>query len=78
MTKKLVTIILFALFSAGITAQNAGIKFFHGTWEEAISKAKAENKLIFIDFYTNGAVLQMMADEVFITRAVGDFTTQTL
>ena len=31
----------------------AGINFLHGTtWAEAVAKAKAENKLIFIDFYT--------------------------
>lgn len=29
-----------------------GIEFFHGSWEEAKAKAKAENKPIFVDVYT--------------------------
>lgn len=29
-----------------------GIAFFKGSWEEALIKAKEENKYIFIDFYT--------------------------
>ncbi|MBE0663326.1 MAG: thioredoxin family protein [Bacteroidales bacterium] len=28
-----------------------GIKFFEGTWEEALQRAKKENKLIFLDVY---------------------------
>ena len=32
-------------------AINTGIVFFTGTWEEALVKAKAENKLIFLDIY---------------------------
>lgn len=35
---------------AGIQAQ--GIEFFHGTWEEALMKARAEDKIIFVDAYT--------------------------
>jgi len=30
-----------------------GINFFHGTWNEAKAKAKKENKLIFLDAYTD-------------------------
>jgi len=29
-----------------------GIEFFHGTWEEALMKAKAEDKIIFVDAFT--------------------------
>lgn len=28
------------------------VDFFHGNWQEALNKAKAEKKLIFIDSYT--------------------------
>ena len=28
-----------------------GIKFFHGTWPEALAKAEKENKLIFLDAF---------------------------
>lgn len=30
---------------------SSGINFFHGTWEEALAKAKEEDKLIFLDAY---------------------------
>ena len=33
------------------TEEAKGIQFFKGTWEEALVKAKEENKLIFIDAY---------------------------
>ena len=29
-----------------------GIEFFHGTWDEALAKAKAEDKIIFVDAFT--------------------------
>ncbi len=32
-----------------ISKQNEGIKFFEGTWKEAITKAKSENKHLFLD-----------------------------
>ena len=47
--------IVFLLLSLHVSAQtekNYGIQFYHGTWKEACDKAKAENKLIFVDFYT--------------------------
>lgn len=64
---------LFAFFltvSAGAFAQ--GIEFFHGTWEEALVKAEAEGKLIFVDAYTTwcGPCKQMSAN-VFPQAAVG-------
>jgi len=50
MRNKLVSFIIFCLASA--TAIGQGIEFFHGTWEEALEKAKAEDKLIFVDAFT--------------------------
>ena len=36
-----------------INASKEGIVFFSGTWKEALQKAKAENKLIFLDIYAS-------------------------
>ena len=51
--KKYILLIFACIYAIHLSAQNAGINFLHGTtWTEAVAKAKAENKLIFIDFYT--------------------------
>lgn len=42
--------LLLFVFSAAALAQN----FFSGTLEEALTKAKAESKLVLIDFYSGG------------------------
>ena len=35
-----------------IDAGNPGINFNHQSWKEIVNKAKTDNKLIFVDFYT--------------------------
>lgn len=50
MRNKIATFIIFCLSVA--TAISQGIEFFHGTWEEAVLKAKTEDKLIFVDAFT--------------------------
>jgi len=42
--------LFFLLASANVYCQQ--IEFFDGTWEEALEKAKEENKGIFVDIYT--------------------------
>lgn len=75
MYKLLVNIVLLFSLTLPSTAQEeAGIRFFHGTWEEALQKAKEENKLIFVDGYTAWCgPCAYMAKNIFPLKEVGDF-----
>jgi len=72
--KKLSILLLFILPFL-VKAQDKGIHFEHGlTWEEVKAKAKAENKLIFIDcFATWCGPCKMMSNNVFPQETAGDF-----
>jgi len=51
-----------------------GINFFKGTWEEALEKAKDENKLIFLDAHASWCgPCKRMAATTFKNKEVGDF-----
>lgn len=67
------------LFTLAITINtNAqGIEFFQGNWEEALAKAEAEDKLIFVDAYASwcGPCKRMSAN-VFPDQRVGEFYNQ--
>lgn len=70
--KNLVTLLLTVItFSV---AQAQGIDFFHGTFAEALEKAKKENKLIFMDAYAEWCgPCKKMAATVFKDEKVGKF-----
>ena len=52
----------------------SGIKFAHTSFDNAIEKAKKENKMIFIDCYTSWCgPCKMLAKDVFTKKNVGDF-----
>jgi len=72
--KNILIITLFlSLFSFTVCAQDTGIVFFSGSWEEALVKAEKENKLIFLDSYTSWcAPCKRLAKEVFVQKKVGD------
>jgi thioredoxin-related protein len=56
-------------------AQDKGIQFTHAsTWDEVLQKAKAENKLVFVDAYTTWCgPCKYLSKEVFTQDAVGKY-----
>lgn len=70
--KKIAVLILVLLLTPKISAQ--GISFEHGTFKEALAKAKAENKLLFMDCYTTWCgPCKVMSRDVFPQKGVGDY-----
>lgn len=57
-----------------VTIEASGIDFFYGEWDEALAKAKAENKKLFVDVYTEWCgPCKIMAANVFPQKSVGDY-----
>lgn len=72
--KKLLLLAAATLFGGTMAAQT---NFRHITYEEAIAAAKAEHKLVFMDFYTDWCgPCKMMMRDVFPQKAVGDFMNE--
>lgn len=65
---------LFFSFLFALQTNAQGIEFFHGTFEEALAAAKAEDKLIFVDAYTTWCgPCKKMSKLVFTQPEVGEF-----
>ncbi len=72
MKRMFATATLAVLFLLNASAQ--GIEFFHGTWPEALAKAKSEQKLIFVDAFASWCgPCKRMAATVFPDAKVGDY-----
>lgn len=53
---------------------NEGIKFENGTFDQALTKAKQEKKMLFIDCYTSWCgPCKMLSSKVFPQKKVGDY-----
>lgn len=72
--KRILYSLLFIAILLPATAQESGIRFFRGNWDEAIAMAQKEKKKIFIDFYTiwcNPCLY--MTQKIFPLPEVGNF-----
>lgn len=70
--KKLLVLLGFMLVSSSVMAK--GMDFFHGSFDEALAQAKQQNKLLFVDVYTDWCgPCKMMAKDVFPKDEVGAF-----
>lgn len=75
--KKIYSLVVLMLFPMLLIAQ--GIQFEHGTFNEALKKAKAENKLLFIDGYAVWCgPCKKMATTVFLEKEVGQYFDKNL
>ena len=70
--KNLFVFIAAMLFCGNVFSQ--GINFEHGTFDEALAKAKAENKMVFMDCYTTWCgPCKMLSKNIFPQKEVGDY-----
>ncbi|MEM6700938.1 MAG: thioredoxin family protein, partial [Bacteroidota bacterium] len=68
---------IFSILFSTLNLHAKGIEFFHGTWEEALEKAEAEEKIIFVDAYAEWCgPCKRMARNVFTDSEVGGFYNQ--
>ncbi|HMW75809.1 MAG TPA: thioredoxin family protein [Saprospiraceae bacterium] len=71
MKRSIAFIILLHCFNL---VQGQGMVFSEGNWQQLLAKAKADNKIIFVDAYTTWCgPCKMMAKNVFTNKEVGDF-----
>ena len=71
-------IILMFLSFGWMNVQAQGIEFFHGEWKDALVKAKAEDKIIFVDCFTTWCgPCKAMAKNTFTDPKVGEFFNNT-
>ena len=75
MKKLLATFAIAAcLVSAAVAQEEGGIRFFHGTWDEALQEAREQGKMLFVDIWASWcAPCKRMASTTFMEKEVGDY-----
>lgn len=72
--KYLFTLIFAVALFINVEAQDTGIQFAHTDWATALEQAKEQDKLIFVDAYTDWCgPCKWMTANVFPDEAVGDY-----
>jgi thioredoxin 1 len=67
-------LVFLMFFSPLLHAQDSGIKFEKNSWAQIIQKAKAEDKLIFMDAYTTWCgPCKTMSARVFPDQRLGEY-----
>lgn len=76
MKRYFLSLVLSGVWVYGFSQQNkqpAGITFFEGSWHEALGEAKKQNKMVFVDVYTDWcAPCKVMDKHVFTLPEVGE------
>ncbi len=72
--KRLLLILLFTFFAFSTQADEpAGMRFFAGSWQQALAEGQRTGKPLFVEFYANWCPpCHRMAREAFPNSAVGD------
>ena len=69
---KYIFFIFSIIISTSVFAQEKGIQFEKGTWKEVVAKAKKENKMIYVDFFTTWCgPCKLMSSKYFIDEKAG-------
>lgn len=67
-------ILIFVFILSYFQSFAQGIEFFQGSWKDAMAKAKAEDKLLFVDAYAKWCgPCKSMAKNVFTQQKAGDY-----
>ena len=65
-------LMIICVFTIGTRGE--GIRFFKGSFQDALKQARAENKKVFVDFYTTWCgPCQLMSKNIFPDDEVGEY-----
>ena len=71
---KLIALVSFLFLGMQLKAQDKGIQFFEGTWEQALEESQKQGKPIFLDAYASWCgPCKMMAKNVFTKEKTGTY-----